>query len=153
MLYILVVIFSYFFHAHLHEYLHLLATKITVGVDKYKIKVYPHIDSKLGFVWASVWTARAREANNFENGIIYFSPRFANILFAVIIALMCLQEFELSIYWKIFIASSMVDLFVGSLGVSEKSDLQMYSKYWNLNPWIPRLAGVAVSIFSLIILI
>ena len=151
MLYILVVIFSYFFHAYLHEYLHLIAAKVTVGVDKYKIKVYPHIDSKLGFVWASVWTIRSSVANKFQNGIIYFSPRFANIFFIGLI--ICLQKFELSIYWKIFIASSMVDLFVGSLGISEKSDLKMYSKFWNLNPWVPRLVGIAASIFSLVILI
>ena len=51
---------------HIHEYLHLIVTKMTVGVDKYKIKVYPHIDSKLGFVWASVWTTRSSVANKFQ---------------------------------------------------------------------------------------
>ena len=150
MLYIFVIIFSYFFYEYIHEYMHLFITKSTVGVDKYRIKVYPHIDSKLGFVWASVWTVRSSVATKFQNGMIYFAPRFANIFFIILI--ICLQKFELSIYWKIFLASSMIDLFVGSLGVSERSDLRMYSKYWNLNPWIPRLVGLALAIFSLIIL-
>ena len=50
-----------------------------------------------------------------------------------------------SIYWKIFIASSMVDLF-GEVCISEKSDLKMYSKFWNLTMG-SKISGIAASYF------
>jgi hypothetical protein len=152
MIYFIFIIFSYLFHSYLHEMSHLCATKFLVGVDKYKIKPYPHKNQELGFVWASIKIKRINIATNFQNGLIFFSPRFANILFCLIIAFVYLQGFELSIYFKIFLGGGMVDLLTGSLGVSESSDLKRYCKSWNLNPWQPRLVGCMLSIFFLIIL-
>jgi len=146
LLYIIIITLSFFLHAYIHELSHLYMTKALVGVNSHRIRLYPHIDEHLGFVWASVYVDRKSEPTKLHAGLIYFAPRIANIIFILLFATISLLSFEISVYIKIIIGASAIDLFIGSLGLSERSDLRMYSKFWSISPWLPRVAGVFSSI-------
>lgn len=54
-----------------------------------------------------------------------------------------------SMVWLVFWGCGLVDLFVGSLGISPVSDLRRASESLGTNPWVLRIVGMVILLTSL----
>ena len=135
--------------ASIHEYSHLFAVKSYVRVIRSKIKLYPHRNESLGFVWASIRWHTNRRLTMRELAWVSFAPRWAGIIALVLFPLWSLMPSpEASLIWGVIWGGGLIDVFVGSLGISVNSDLRRASYGWNISPWILRISGMSAIIVS-----
>ena len=149
---IIFCVISFFMWSFLHELSHATIVKKFVQDVKVSYKLYPHFESGLGFVWASMgWKYQKKFEPKIEQlGWIFFAPRiidFAGVLLTVILA-KYLPESNYKIFLLILTGGSILDLCWGSIGYGENSDLQRYCRYWGWNPVWPRVIGFIVGIIA-----
>ena len=57
-------------------------------------------------------------------------------------SLICMGYHPLAIFWLIFCSGALVDLLVGSFGISDRSDLKRASAALDISPWWLRVGGI-----------
>ena len=146
---VLLAIASYFGWSYIHEMAHIIAAKKTVGLAKYELKIFPHIDPTAGFRWAACkyWYEQKPTAGN--QALISLAPRIPDALAVIMFALTGLMSGWLALVWGIVWGAGIVDLIVGSIGYSQFSDLRKAAVSIEWDPWILRLAGFAAAAASI----
>ena len=142
---VLTIIATYLFWTIGHELSHLLAAKLLVGLKKWSIYPYPHIvkDEKgRRFYFARTSMTYAKTPSEEERQMIFFAPRLLDYL---MLWGCFIFAFYASPYLGIFLFGGVIDLFVGSLGISKHSDLKK-STTNALDLWLNRMMGLTVSI-------
>lgn len=127
--YTLTAIVTFFAWALIHEMSHVIALKKTVGLQSYKLFLYPHMHNKR-FYWARIRYMPTYQPSSKQQFIISMAPRVPDYVGVLLLSL--IAWFVAPALWSellvLFLAGSLVDLFVGSLGISKSSDLQVASR-------------------------
>lgn len=151
------IFFSFFTWAFLHELAHATFVKLFVKNASITYKIYPHIEKKIGFVWASIsWTyPQSSSLTLNQRGWISFAPRIIDsigILLTIALDLLITeQSYKLPIL--ILTGGSIFDLLWGSIGYNKNSDLRRYSDYWNWDYKWPRIIGISIGVIVFIVTI
>lgn len=137
-----------------HEFSHYLVAKIFVNLYDVKWWLYPHKDEAGNFYFAKVqWNWDTEPDSPVKNAAIFLAPRIMNIISAVALPFASLLPLSWMIAWIIFWGAGIVDFIIGSLGMSELSDLRKASVYLNLDPNILRVFGFVTIGISLLLCI
>jgi tRNA(Ile)-lysidine synthetase-like protein len=106
--------------AAIHEYSHLRKAKQLVGVQWYKMFLYPHSYNGVWY-WARISYILNRQPNSWELYDICLAPRTPDLWATLLLPFSAI--FGL---WPltILLAGGAIDMFVGSLGISDASDLK-----------------------------
>lgn len=141
LIYVLAVIGTWLAWNVIHEMSHVLMAKALVGLKTWKIYPYPH---KVGdnFVWARSRWKFIEKPTCHQKAAIHLAPRIPNIVFILLMAVVCMAQSPLAMFWLIFCGGALVDLFTGSLGISKFSDLKITSCQLGISPWWLRIAGM-----------
>lgn len=137
----LILVSSFFTWAYIHEKSHILMAKYLVGLEWYKIKVYPHIDKVAGFRWAACRYLPKRNPTPTEDALISLAPRLPGIVACALAPLFVFfASFGITpaLIWLIFWGSGVVDLINGSMGISQCSDLKKAVANLKISPWLLR---------------
>lgn len=146
---VILAIASYFAWTAIHEFSHLFMAKKLVGVNKWKMKLYPHRAEDGSLRWGAVWYWMDRQPTDKEQAAISLAPRAPDLLAAGLFAAGGLLSGPLAILWFVFWGAGVVDLVNGSIGKSELSDLKRAAKALKKNPWWIRLAGFGTAVASI----
>jgi len=148
---ILAIIPTFLFWAWAHEFCHLLAHKVCGADGTYVIKVLPH-------KWRDKWYfARLHWVQYFippggltptQRGFIEIAPRFVDLLAVIALPFAILFPGVLCWMWIVFWGGGIIDLIVGSIGWSERSDLRQGASWFEISPWILRTVGFTLAILS-----
>lgn len=150
LIYVITAIASIFIWNVIHEMSHILMAMIVGNIKDWSIKPYPHIKNG-NFIFAGAeWTWIEPIPNREGKAFVGIAPRIANILaaFLSIIGIVLTGMFQ--IIWLILCFAGMVDLIVGSLGISETSDLKKVSSNLEISPWWLRISGFTIAVVSII---
>ena len=152
LLWILEIPLVWFLWTVAHEASHVIAANNVTDISNVKWWLYPHRDEAGKFYFAKVqWNWEAEPTSPINNALIYLAPRFMNILASIALPFAILLPIYWMIAWIIFWGAGIVDFIVGSLGMSEYSDLRMAATHLNINPNIIRGVGFAVIAISIIL--
>lgn len=150
--------FGYFIWTMIHELSHLWMVKRFVRLESWSIKPYPHYrdvgDGKKQFSFAAVyWRLEPDQfMTNKQLATISLAPRIGDII--AVIALPFAVLFSSGVLFWIWISfwfCGLVDLFIGSLGIRDNSDLRRASNYLKINPWLLRIAGMGDIVLSVVL--
>ena len=124
--YSITAIVTYFAWTWIHEMSHVVVLKKTVGLHDYKLFLYPHMYFKR-FYWARVRYMPKCKPSGKQQFLISMAPRAADYVGIIILSIivMCTEPALWSKLLVIFCFGSVVDLFAGSLGIREKSDIRV----------------------------
>ncbi|MHA2426416.1 MAG: hypothetical protein ACXADB_00050 [Candidatus Hermodarchaeia archaeon] len=140
-IYCLAAILTLFLWNVIHEMSHVLAAKIFGNVKEWSIKPYPHKhNGKFRFAGA-YWTWDGDSPANGVRGCIDLAPRIMNVVAIELLIVALFISGPAQILLLIFCAGGIIDLFVGSIGYSDNSDLQKAAKRLEIHPWKIRIAG------------
>lgn len=137
----------------LHELSHVLVAKLLAPVKRVDWWLYPHRDENGNFFFARVswqWVDDPSLTNR-DKIMLYSAPRIMNVVAAIMLPFSCAFSSPWSYVWFIVWVAGLIDLFVGSLGISEASDLKNSAKVAGISPWIFRVVGMLVALMSVII--
>tara|TARA_Y100000590_G_scaffold468588_1_gene651889 strand:- start:771 stop:1973 length:1203 start_codon:yes stop_codon:yes gene_type:complete len=133
----------------IHETAHIIAARSYTKLSNVKFKLYPHKNKSLGFVWASVSWKPEKRLSDSEFAWVSIAPRFPDILAVILFPLWALMPNGTAmLIWGAIWGAGLIDLFVGSLGISKTSDLRRAAKGWECNPWILRINGMMLILVS-----
>lgn len=150
--YILAIIGTIMAWNFLHEISHIIMAKLLVGAKNVEIHPYPHFSDE-SFYWSRSKWSYEESPTIYQKAAIYMAPRIIDILFIALMVITCLSHSSFAIFWLIFCAGGVVDLFVGSLGIGENTDLIKTSKILNISPWWFRVSGLIFFTQGLFILL
>ena len=133
---------AFFLWSAMHELSHYFAVRLMRKITGGIFKIYPHFEGS-SFVFASVTTAYAGDPlSNRENAMQLLAPRVLDLLAVILVPLAGLFVAPwLQALWLVVWGAGIVDLAVGSNGISETSDLRRASDALGWNPWILRVIG------------
>lgn len=141
----------------LHELSHYLMAKHFADLDDVKWWLYPHRDAEGNLYFAKIeWKWLGPVPSAFQHALIYLAPRIMNVVAAIALPFAALLPLPWMIAWIIFWGAGIVDFFVGSLGMSELSDLRQASKYLKIDAYNLRVFGfttIGISLFLCILFI
>ena len=143
---LIVAIATFFSWTIIHELCHLAALRLVKApLVRYKIVPYPHkYDGK--FYWGRITYMLEEPLDKKQQVWVSYAPRVADyvgIWFLVIFT--CFTSFNFTNFLiVVFLFGSVVDLFVGSLGISPSSDLKRYSN--SNTKWMNRVTQM-ISVF------
>jgi len=147
---ILLAIASYFAWSYIHEMSHILAAKKTVGITKYELKIFPHVDPVAGWRWAACRYWMKRQPTDKEEAQISLAPRIPDSLAVIMFIFTGFMTGWPALLWGVFWGAGLVDLIVGSLGISQHSDLQRGANKLKWNPWALRISGFSGVVVSVL---
>jgi len=133
---------------------HIIAAHLTVGVIRWKINLFlmlenfPHNIKNMRFAECIYYPKR--EIMSREKGIISLAPRIPDIVFAFLTPITALVNEPYCYILTILFGGSLIDLFVGSEGISDRSDLKRAADSLNINPWVLRIIGMSIFIICVI---
>jgi len=132
----------FFVWSYVHEMSHIIAAKKIVGLEWYKIKLWPHKYNG-SIRWASVTYAFKRKATEYERAVISIAPRIPGAV--ALIGMYCgfFMTGWVQIAWMMFWGAGVIDFIYGSIGYSEYSDLRKAARGFGENPWKLRLYGLS----------
>jgi hypothetical protein len=140
-IYCLVAILTLFLWNVIHEASHVLAAKALGNVKEWSIKPYPHKhNGKFRFAGA-YWTWDGEPPTDGARGCIDLAPRIMDVVAIELLIVALFISGLAQILLLIFCAGGIIDLFVGSIGYSDSSDLQKAAKRLEINPWKIRITG------------
>ncbi len=151
-IYPFLLIGAYFVWAGIHEVSHYLVARRLFDVVWVKFRLYPHYNRSLKtFYWAAVYYSpdscgfltRIEDA-----GKVSLAPRIPDVMAAILLTAAGILPAPWGIVWGVFLGAGLVDLLVGSIGISKNSDLQRVSRWLNLDPWWLRAAGLVIIVSS-----
>jgi len=135
---------AYFLWLLLHEASHLVAVHLSVGLSSWHIYLWPaKIDGHWVFGY-STWECKQPTSPE-QKGMICLAPRAVDLVGAVGFGLTPLFSGVGFIVWGVLFGAGVVDLIVGSLGISPISDLRKASEVFAWSPWRLRLAGIGTA--------
>jgi len=134
--------------ASIHEFSHLLAVKKFVEVVWWKMKLYPHM-SEYGFRWASVEYKHTDPLTTGQQIMVSLAPRLPDTIAAILFPICAVLPEWWAWIWLLLWGAGIVDLFVGSVGYSENSDLRKAAKNLDVSPWLLRLYGFGLILVSM----
>lgn len=146
-----IAVASFFLWAWIHEMAHVLAAKVTVGVEWYKINLLPE---KRGdtLYWAYVQYKFHRPPEKGEEIFIHLAPRLFDLVAVICLPLIALLS--LPLFWKfafsIILFGGIIDAIVGSIGKSTNSDLRRACSS-SFGLWSMRVAGLFFSFASIVL--
>lgn len=151
--YISLFIISYFLWALIHEMSHVMAAMRTVGVSWYSLRVYPHFGFGR-FNWASCIYFVKKDPSRREQALISLAPRIMGTVAATLFPLsgILINSYGVDMITAIpliFLVSGILDVIVGSLGISDSSDLVIAASALQISPWKIRVAGFLLAFLSL----
>jgi hypothetical protein len=141
---------SYFAWLLIHEFSHLLMAKKLIGVNKWKMKLYPHRAEDSSLRFGAVWYWMNRQPSSKEHAAILLAPRIPNVLASILFIFGAVLSGYLATIWFIFWGAGIIDLVYGSIGISKLSDLKRASEAVNKNHWHLRLAGLGIALTSIV---
>ena len=118
----------------IHEYSHIRAANKYVGVEWYKMYLYPHKFNGV-FYWARCQYLLKREPSSYELYKIAEAPRIPDFIACILLILA--SAFHLYPL-VILLLGGVIDLFIGSLGIHPESDIQKEARYGRMNLWYLR---------------
>lgn len=131
----------------IHEWSHLKMADRTVGVEWYKMFLYPHTYNG-HFYWARVQYLIYREPTKWEMLLISLAPRIPGLVGLLLAPL----AFWLGIYpLGILLAGGIIDTFVGSTGFTPASDLQKAAATGYVSKVELRVMGLVLASLSSIL--
>ena len=152
LLWILEIPLAWFLWTALHETSHVIAAHSFAKLTDIKWWLYPHRDEAGNFYFAKVqWNWNAEPASPIHNAIIYLAPRVMDIVAAIALPFAVIFSVPWMIAWIIFWGSGIVDFIVGSLGISEYSDLKRAATHLTIDPNIIRIIGFAIISISIVL--
>jgi len=152
LLYILELPLVWFLWTSAHEASHVIASGIVAKITDVKWWLYPHRDEQGNFYFAKVqWSWDPNTVKPNDLAITYLAPRFMNVIAALALPFAVLFPLPWMIAWIIFWGAGIVDFFVGSMGISEYSDLKRAAAALNINPNMIRVAGFASITLSVVL--
>jgi hypothetical protein len=146
-LYIILGIIFIFGWVMMHEISHIVGAKAVGDVEEWRVKPYPHMSDGDLLIAGAYWKWGGEPSGNL--GWIYLAPRIVNILSFIGIGLAYMVSGPLQVILLIFSFFGLVDLFYGSLGIRERSDLRRASWYFGIDAWVMRIIGILLSIIGL----
>jgi len=136
------VVPAFFTWAAIHELAHYFAARAQRSLTLATFKIYPHKrDGR--FVWASVsWDYAGPDMTPRELAWVYAAPRVPDA-FAVVLAPLAgfMPEPWMAATWLVLFGAGLVDLAVGSMGISPESDLRRWAREGAIAPWVLRAGG------------
>lgn len=152
-IYILIIVFipiCYFVWTIIHELSHIYMAHKTIGINHWELDLIPKIDIKnFQFIFAYCFYTSKRQGTWKEKTFIYIAPRFPDFLGILALPFTCYIPEPYFWFAIIFCGGAIVDLFVGSLGISKKSDLRKAANEMRISPWWWRIFGFCIIICSL----
>lgn len=134
---------AFFGWSAIHEMAHYLAARSFRKVTEPKFRIYPHVDDPGGFRWASVTMyLEDPPLTPRESSWVSAAPRIPDAVAVLLTPFAAFWDPPWAVVlWAILFGAGIVDLLVGSTGVSEFSDLRRWAASSGINPWILRLTG------------
>lgn len=132
---------SFFTWSYIHEMSHVIAARYTVGIEWYRLKLYPH-KSEHGWYWASVSYMPLEMPTSKDKAIISLAPWVAGIIAAIAFPFCLLMPFWISVGWMIFWGGGVVDLINGSASDSAGADIIKASQHLDIPRWKLSLLGL-----------
>lgn len=133
----------------LHELSHIVAASFYSTLSEVKWYLYPHKDEEGNFFFARVqWSWAEPALSPIQWASIHSAPRLMNFVAALLVPLSFLFPEPWCYIWLVLWGASLVDLFVGSLGISEFTDLRRTCDVLNISPWTLRVTGMATVLVS-----
>ena len=134
----------------IHEFSHLLAVHLTVGVDSWSMKLWPHYDENDKFRFSRVVYDYTGTMDSAECFSVRLAPRVLDVLACVAVAILPFMDSpHAATAWLVVWGGGAVDLFVGSLGVTARSDLQKATDD-ELIQWVVRLCGLVIAVCTVV---
>jgi hypothetical protein len=133
---------SFFLWDVIHESSH----AFVMGREGYKdisIKPYPHNDG-YGFVWASAQGTPTRQLSTTQSTLVSLAPRGPDLLAAILFPCLARVSYDNKKLLYPFVLGGLVDMFTGSLGLTQYSDLQQAFPRDSGKQNIVRVAGFAI---------
>jgi len=107
----------------------------------------------MGFVWAAVGYQFVRYPSPRGWAVIALAPRVPDLVAATLLPLTCVVPQCFALPWAAYCAGGVVDLVVGSLGISPASDLRESALMLDVSPWWFRVPGLLVAAISVAVTI
>lgn len=140
----------WFLWTFLHELSHAVFAKVLLKAKDFKYKLFPHIDENKKFLFASVsWMATEENKNDTKEAIVLLAPKVMNVVAAIAFPFLLLLPMPFAMAWAILWGAGLVDLFVGSLGISSESDIRRAGKLLNFNSNVIRILGLTTILASI----
>lgn len=132
-----------------HELSHVLMAKAFRKISDVRYRLYPHFTASGTFRFAAVsWNPQGNPLKPKERAAIWLAPRILDGLAVLFLPLAVLFNGPSLLAWLIFWGSGLVDLGVGSTGMSEISDLRRASDALGWSPWALRILGFGFLVAS-----
>lgn len=133
-------ILSFFVWAAIHELAHALTARICLRAHDFKFKLYPHTTPAGNFLFASVSWVQPMSAHS---ALVSLAPWAPDLLGCALFPFTSPVDF--SFWWSVLLAclagGAVVDLAVGSFGISPDSDLRVGARLAKVNANALRIAG------------
>jgi len=144
--------FAFILWALLHEVAHLTAVRMFRNVSWYRIVPAPHWNDAGAFQWASVeWTHTGEPLTPGEAAVVKLAPRAPDLLAALLTPVVAAYvETWVGAIPLVLIGAGLVDLLIGSLGISPASDLRVASEALQWPPMKLRVLGAMILLFSVV---
>jgi hypothetical protein len=141
-------VFCYVLWTAIHELSHVLMARLLVGISYWEINLIPKIKEAklLRIQFASCFYIPLKRSTKQQQAAISLAPRIPDVLGAIALPFVSLMPAPISYFMMVFFGSALVDLFVGSIGMSEESDLRKAAENIDLSPWTLRLMGACIII-------
>lgn len=149
---------GYFLWTLIHEFSHLLMARSFAEFQEWSIKPYPHfveINGKKVFRFASFHCILklGEYFTKNEKSTISLAPRIMDIIAAIALPFATFFSGIVLGAWLVLWGCGLLDLFVGSLGISEESDLKKAAKNLDISPWWFRIVGMGTMLISVVLTI
>lgn len=147
---VLGIVAAWFLWTVLHELSHVAMARIFRKLVSVKFILFPHKDEEGNFYFARVqFWYEGEPLKPVEEAMVNLAPRIMNI--AAAIALPFISCFGLAgmLVWGVIWGAGLVDFFVGSLGMSPVSDLQVAAAKLGVNHNVIRVIGFFIILVSL----
>ncbi|MHA1665942.1 MAG: hypothetical protein ACTSW7_01040 [Candidatus Thorarchaeota archaeon] len=123
-----------------------------IGITYWEINLIPKLPQEANsfrIQFASCFYTPGKLPTKKQQAAISIAPRIPDILGAIALPFTCYTSEPFSYFLMIFFGSALIDLFVGSLGMSKKSDLRKASNKLGLSPWWLRIFGFLTILCSI----
>ena len=153
-IYILAAIASFFLWSTIHEISHIAGAKLVSKVESWKIMPYPHFkDGNFRFGGMELKYKAENFPSKSRQAVFNLAPRIANLISIGLLFVALALTGTFQIIWLIVCFAGTIDLIVGSLGISELSDLRKAATNINISPWVLRISGLVLSALSILIVL
>lgn len=145
---IIYFIISYFCWAYIHEYSHLFQLKKYKDLKCYKMRLYPHVNKDLGFVFASVSYDYDGFLTRKEEAYVAVAPRIPSFISCLLFPFSHLVEFE---FIQIFLMCGVIDMLRSAYNRNDSSDIYRFCKGFKLPIEIIQVITVSVSLLPFVL--